>query len=320
VFLAAARLPRFAWTPPRLRALKHGVWIGAVSCTLTALLAVGDGRLGDDAHAYWAAWRNGVYSSAPGQSDAFLYSPVFAQVVWPLTLLPWPLFFALWASAAVAVYAWLLAPLGRAWATPLLLMCLPEILYGNVYPYFALVAVFGLRRPALWALPLLTKITPAVGIAWFATRREWGRLAVALGTAAALAAVSYMAAPGLWAEWARLLLHPDGFSDPTRVTAGPLLLVPPGLILALGVPVSVGLTVFAARTNRAWLLPIAMVLASTVFRFSGLAVLAAIPRLVVQNRPARGSSGVGSCRAGRPGRALDPAGSSRPRALGLRSP
>jgi hypothetical protein len=284
VVVDVARLPRFAWTAPRLRALRHGVWIGAICCTAIALLAVAGGRLGADAHAYWAAWRNGVYSAAPGQIDAFLYSPAFAQGIWPLTLLPWPVFFALWASAAVAIYAWLLAPLGRAWATPLLLMCLPEVVYGNIFPYLALVVVLGLRRPALWALPLLTKITPAVGLAWFATRREWRRLTIAIGTAGALAGVSYIVAPHLWAEWVRLLLHPDSFSDPTRVTAGPLLQVPPQLILAVGVPASLCLTVYAARTSRAWLLPFAMVLGSTVFWLSIFAVLTAIPRLVVDNR------------------------------------
>jgi len=282
VVLAAVRLPRFAWTAPRLRALRHGVWIGAVCCTFIALSAIAGGRLGADAHAYWAAWQNDVYSAAPGQIDAFLYSPAFAQAIWPLTLLPWPLFFLLWASAAIAIYSWLLAPLGRGWAIPLVLICLPEVVYGNIYPYLALVAVFGLRRPALWALPMLTKVTPAVGLVWFAARKEWRKLAIALGAGAALAAISFLVAPDLWGDWARLLLHPDSFSDPTRVTDGPLLQVPPGLILAVGVPASIGVTVYAARTNRPWLLPVAMVLGSTVFWLSVFAPLTAIPRLLQQ--------------------------------------
>lgn len=283
---AAARPLRLEWTPLRLRALRHGVWIGAALFALSAVVAAATGHAGDDSHAYWAAWRHGLYWAAPGEHDAYLYSPAFAQLVWPLTLLPWPVFFFLWAGAATAVYAWLLAPLGRTWALPLLAMCLPEIVCGNVFPYFALVLVLGFRFPGAWAFPLLLKVSPAVGFVWFGVRREWRRLAIALATAAAIAAVSYAAAPHLWAEWLRLLLHPDEFSDPARVTSGPLLHVPPRAILFGGVPLSVGLTAYAARTNRPWLLPVAMILASTVFWLNVFAVLTAIPRLA-SNRDGR---------------------------------
>jgi hypothetical protein len=66
-----------------------------------------------------------------------------------------------------------------------------------------------------------------------------------------------------------------------------LLQTPPQLILAVGVPASVGLTIYAARTNRPWQLPVAMVLGSTVFWLSVFAPLAAIPRLLSSNRPDR---------------------------------
>ncbi|MGZ4352637.1 MAG: glycosyltransferase 87 family protein [Gaiellaceae bacterium] len=280
---AAARPLRLELTPLRLRALRHGTWIGAALFGLSAVAAAATGHAGDDSHAYWAAWRHGVYFAGPGEHDAYLYSPAFAQLIRPLTLLPWPVFFFLWAAAATAIYAWLLAPLGRTWALPLLLMCLPEIVCGNVFPYFALVLVLGFRYPAAWAFPLLLKVTPAVGFVWFGVRREWRRFAIALGTAAAIAAVSYVAAPHLWTEWVRLLVHPDQFTDPARVTSGPLLHIPPRVVLFAGVPLSLGLTAYAARTNRPWLLPFAMVLASTVFWLNVFAVLTAIPRLAASS-------------------------------------
>lgn len=284
---AAARPLRLEWTPLRLRALRHGLWIGAALFTFSAIATVAIGHAGDDSHAYWAAWRHGVYFAGPGEVDAYLYSPAFAQLIWPLTLLPWPVFFFVWAGAATAIYAWLLAPLGRAWSIPLLLMCLPEIVCGNVFPFFALVLVVGFRYPAAWACPLLLKVTPAVGFVWFAVRREWRRFAIALGAAAAIAAVSYVAAPHLWSEWVRLLLHPDQFTVASRVTTGPLLHIPPRVILLVGVPLSLALTVFAARTNRPWLLPFAMVLASTVFWLNVFAVLTAIPRIAASSSAER---------------------------------
>ena len=134
--------------------------------------------LGYDAHAYWLAWHHSpMYGLPPNTADAYLYSPAFAQVLWPLAQLPWPLFLAAWTVAGFALYAWLLRPLGRALAAPLLLFCLPQAMVGNIWPLLAVVLVFGFRRPGLWAFPLLTKVTAGVGVVWFAARGEWRNLA-----------------------------------------------------------------------------------------------------------------------------------------------
>ena len=66
--------------------------------------------VGLDSHAYWAAWTHPLYSIPPGHVDAFLYSPVVAEVMWPLGHLPADLFIGLWAAAMLAVFAWLLRP------------------------------------------------------------------------------------------------------------------------------------------------------------------------------------------------------------------
>ena len=191
------------WTPTRLRALRHGLWFAAFLYCIASLGWALSDLAGVDAHAYWSAWRHGLYSAGPEQRDAYLYSPVFAQVLWPLTLLPWPAFYGLWAAAAVAAFAWLLAPLGLRWAIPLILICMPEIEAGNVWPFFALVLVLGFRFPAAWSFPVLLKVTPGVGVLWFAARREWRRAVVAIVVALGIAGVSFAFAPGLWAEWIR---------------------------------------------------------------------------------------------------------------------
>ena len=56
--------------------------------------------LGWDAHAYYVAWSGGLYEALPGSADAYNYSPLFAQIVWPLTLLPWPVFCGVFMAAA----------------------------------------------------------------------------------------------------------------------------------------------------------------------------------------------------------------------------
>lgn len=57
-----------------------------------------------------------MYGLPPNTADAYLYSPAFAQLIWPLAQLPWPLFVAAGAVAGFALYAWLLRPLGRTLA------------------------------------------------------------------------------------------------------------------------------------------------------------------------------------------------------------
>jgi hypothetical protein len=254
----------------------------AVACTAAILGIVVDRQvvLGYDSHAYWAAWQHGVYSAGPGQRDAFLYSPAFAQAMRPLALLPWGAFLVLWTASSAGIFAWLLKPLGWWLGSAAFALCLPAILMGNITALLALVLVIGFRHPSAWALPLLAKVTPAVGIVWFLARREWRPALVALGVAAAIAAVSLAIAPGLWQTWAHLLIRPASFNDPHRISTGSQLPLAPRLAAAIA------LTVFAARSDRRALLPVAAAIATPVFWAPmSLTVLAArrsparIPRL-----------------------------------------
>ncbi len=271
---------RVLWTPVRQRALRHAIWLVAVPYALLFLVGAFSGVAGFDAHAYWAAWSNGLYSAAPEQRDAYLYSPAFAEAIWPLSLLSWPVFYAVWTLGTAATYAWLLAPLGRRWALPLFVLTIPEIVVGNIWGLLALVAVVGFRYPAAWTLPLLTKITPAVGPLWFAVRREWRAFAISLVLALGLALASVAFAPHLWVQWVRLLVHPDQYANPGRDAATSLVHVP----LFVRLPIAGCLTIFAARTNRRLVLPFAMVLASPVFAVSTFQILAALPRMAEQQR------------------------------------
>ena len=65
--------------------------------------------------------------------------------------------------------------------------------------------VAGFRYPATWALMLLTKVTPGIGLLWFLVRREWRALAIALGVTAAIVAVSFVLDRSAWEEWIAIL-------------------------------------------------------------------------------------------------------------------
>jgi hypothetical protein len=238
------------------------------------------GATGLDSHAYWSAWRHHLYAAPPQSRDAYNYSPAFAEAFWPLTLIPWSVFGSLWLVAVAGIYLWLLAPLPLGWRLIALLACSSDIVTGNVWSLFGLVLVLGFRYPGAWAFPALTKVTPVLGPVWFAARREWRQLGVCVLTTAVVVAASFLASPHLWVRWFEFLSassrHLGGMAPPINP--------PTRILLAIELPIAVGLTVFAARTNRRWLLPIAMLFANPVLTANAAVVLAAVPRLRAADR------------------------------------
>lgn len=229
------------------------------------------GSLGQDSHAYWLAAQGDLaYSRAPGRPDAYLYSPAFLTVIRPFALLPWEGFLTLWMCLEAAVLFWLVKPLRARWAVPIYLLCLPEIVVGNIYILLAGAAVVGLRKPAAWAFPILTKVTLGVGLLWFAVRGDWRRLLHGLGALALIVVASYLLDPGQWNDWLQFLVdHRDGTPD-SRTS------------FLLRCALAVLLVVIGARKQWPWLVPPAMVLASPVLvGLIALTMLAAIPRLVI---------------------------------------
>ena len=126
---------------------------------------------GHDARAYWAAPLDDPYEpGSVGQESAYLYSPAFLVALSPLRALPWPLFLGLWTAGLLAVLFWMARPL---LFLPSMLLALPEIWGGNITILLAAAIVLGFSRSAAWAFPLLTKVTPGLGLLWFGVRREW---------------------------------------------------------------------------------------------------------------------------------------------------
>ena len=161
--------------------------VGAVA--LAWILANPGGR-GTDAYSYWYWSPTDPYREALGNVDAsyaFRYAPPIGLLLLPAHALTFPAF--LWVLTALTLGA--LAWLCRSWTLAIVALypVLLEISVGNVHLLMAAAIVLGFRFPEAWSFVLLTKITPGVGLAWFAVRREWTSLARALGFTVAVAVV-----------------------------------------------------------------------------------------------------------------------------------
>ena len=222
---------------------------------------------GSDAHAYWVASSADPYAHGTvDTADAYLYSPAFLQALTPLRLLSWEWFWAVWVSGSVGILVWLVGPQIAAIALlpTVYSPVFTEIWYGNIVMPIALVIALGLRYPALWSFMLLTKVTPGVGILWFAVRREWQQLAIAIGVTVAVIGVSVVLSPTSWLAWLGTL----GANAAAPASIGAHLPGPEWRI-----PVAAAIVVLAARGGKPWALPPAILLALPVFWFASFSLL-----------------------------------------------
>lgn len=223
--------------------------------------------LGYDAHAYWGYPRERLYGE-PGVSvagmDLYRYSPAFVPLMTLWTALPWPVFVAGWIAALSIVYVWMVGP----WWLPLLAFApfLVELRMANVHILLAATIVLGFRWPAAWSFVLLTKVTPGVGLLWFAVRREWRSLAIALGATAVVIAVSLLVAPSDWVDWFVSLARTTQDDPPLAIH----------IPLAWRLVVAAGLVVWGARTDRRWTVVVAATISLPTLWVHGLAMLAGV--------------------------------------------
>jgi hypothetical protein len=225
---------------------------------------------GHDARPYWTAAFQAPYAtSRVGEHNAYLYSPAFLQVIAPLRALPWQAFVGAWTALLIAATVFLVGPalLGLG-----LLIALPEIFGGNITLLLAAAIVLGFRWPATWSFVLLTKVTPGIGLLWFAVRREWRALAVAAGATLLFVAISYaLAPPGVWFAWINEL----SANATTPIESGSL---PVPLLVRL--PLAALVIAWGAAGNRRWALPIGCLLALPVIWYGSLSLLVAVIPLV----------------------------------------
>ena len=267
----------------RLRNLETEPWVGLVVAivgwALITYFSEPWGRLwgtGQDARCYYQATLADPYlHSAWNDPIAYVYSPAFLQLVTPLTRLPWQAFMAVWTALLIAAARFLTGP--RLLAAGLLFpFTAMEIAGGNISLLLAVAIVIGFRWPAAWALVLLTKITPGIGLLWFAVRGEWRHLAMALGATVVIVAVSFVMLPQQWRDWVDVIVGNAG-------KGGTWASVPVPLWIRL--PIAAAVVVWGARTDRAWTVPIAAMLALPALWYGGISMLlASIPLLPEQGR------------------------------------
>jgi hypothetical protein len=249
------------------------IWIAIVALSIPRGLPI---QTGLEAWCYWTASLIDPYArSTWTEPGAYVYSPAFRQVIAPLTALPWPLYVAVWTGL---LFGALRIITGRRWFVLGIVVASMELLGGNISLFLGLAIVVGFRYPSAWAFVLLTKITPGVGLLWFAVRGEWRSLAIALGTTAAIVAVSFFMAPALWPEWIEVLRASVG-------KHGTWAAVPIPLIARL--PFAIAIIVWGARTNRRWTVVVVSMLALPALWYGSLSMLLAVIPLWRNDEAAR---------------------------------
>lgn len=248
-------------SPSQQRALRHGLAIAGVIVAAYMYAVVGDDtwrRPTADGLIYWGVNPGDPYAGATvGGVNAYLYSPAFAQVFALIGRVPREVFQVGWTLFLAAVAVWL----ARPWPASLLVLALPvsqEILIGQIHLLLAASIVLGFRWAGTWAFVLLTKVTPGVGLLWFAARREWRALAIALGTTAVIAALSFAIAPDAWRDWIGLLRHDGGTQSS---------------VLLVRIAIAAVIVVWGARTERRWTVPLAAMLALPVVWMDSFSML-----------------------------------------------
>lgn len=268
---AARRLPSGIRLPAMLG--EGPLWLRAAN--LAALLALVGyalyfttaGAHAGDAHAYWAADLADPYTTGVNEQDAYLYAPAFLVAIAPLQLLPWEAFWVVWTVLNLAVLAWVVGPV----LAVLVLLAGPyspvwvNLWYGNIGILMAAALILIFRWPAAWSFLLLTKVTPGIGLAWFAARREWRYLRNAVLITLAVVAVTFLISPSAWLEWPQHLAE-SGAREDVFFQLPPLWI---RLVAAMGIAAIGGL--LSAR----WAVTLAALVAQPVFWFTGFSMLLA---------------------------------------------
>jgi hypothetical protein len=256
---------------PRLRALRDGAVVAGLlfGAYLFVVIAPQARTFGFDALAYWVNPISDPYRLSTGALGAFPYSPAAARLLAPAALLAWPTFLWLWTALLLATAVWLG---GRRW---LWVLAFPpvalELYHGNIHLLIAAAIALGFRYPVAWTFVLLTKVTPGIGLLWFAARREWRNLAIVALATGVIVAISVAVDPELWRQWIdRELLH--------TLSVGPdQPYIPVPLLVRL--PLAGALVIWGARQDRKWTVPVAAAIAMPVLWITAFATLAALPAL-----------------------------------------
>lgn len=239
----------------------------AVAVIAFHVIAFGLWSPGSDARIYYDV-DLGTFGGGEIFGTTFTYSPAAAWWIQPLQALPFEVFRTLVAAVNMAAFVYLVGPVFAA--VILLSQLLPvwmEFQQGNINFALGAALVLGFRHAGWYALPLVTKVTPAVGLVWFAVRREWRSLAAAAVVTLIVVAPSLVVHASTWPTWIESLAA-NADAD-ARV----------GAPIVLRATLAAAVVAWGARTERAWTVPVAAALVAHVNSGGWLIGLAAVPLL-----------------------------------------
>jgi Glycosyltransferase family 87 len=279
---------RARWPSAQTRYELIGLAAALVALAAIVILAEPYGRVwgtGQDAYCYYQATLADPYARSEWTNPiAYVYSPAFLQLVSPITRLPWQAFMAVWTIILLVGVRFLTGP--RFFALGVL-FALMELAGGNIEILIAVAIVIGFRWPAAWSFVLLTKVTPGIGLLWFAVRREWNQLATALVATGMVIATSAILLPGAWSEWLTVLSTVSG-RDGTWAA------VPIPLIVRM--PFAIAVVTWGAMTDRRWTVPVAGMIALPALWYGAFSMLLATIALQRPEWRDTGGSGQGASR------------------------
>lgn len=256
---ATLTLRRYAPMWPVLSWALFGIGAALVIGIMLGLLPYGprEWTMGDGA-AWYFVHTPYDWSDRPAGVAEYRYSPAFLLLTEPLRWMPFELYRVAWVGLHLAAVAWL-----GPWT---ILLAFDDIVVGNINTFLAVGVVLAVRGQAwTWALPLLTKVTPGVGVLYHVGRREWRAVAVALGVTTLVVLLAWPL--GLWTDWVGSL------------AAGTTNYQTIDVLAPLPVRIVVGAVLCLAAARWVWLLPVGMIVAMPGLWPASFALLAAIPRL-----------------------------------------
>ena len=245
---------------PRFILIALGIgWAVAVFVTFT--------RMGNpvDAWCYYGFDPKNIWDP----DGCFLYSPPVAQFMGVIQgLMPFETFTFLLRAAETIVLAIVTGPaLFFSLFIPAVAIELNAV---NVNLLVVGAVLIGFRFPFAWAFVILTKITPGVGLLWFAVRREWRNLAIAIGATALIAGGSFLLAPDLWRQYFEQLgREPDDSI----------------FVIGWRLPLAALVVIWGARTNHRWAMIVAVFLGMPRWYFLTPVILVGLFPLVRLARP-----------------------------------
>src|SRR3954469_21662106 len=118
---------------------------------------------------------------------AYVYSPAFLQLLPPRRGLPWQFLVGVGPGSLVGAVRFLAGP-RLFWLA--VIAAGPELIGGNIALLITVAIVLGFRWAGRWSFVLPTKTPRGIALLWFAARREWRNLGIALGATMAVVTVS----------------------------------------------------------------------------------------------------------------------------------